>query len=92
MPRNRAIKPLCKSYILQVTVHFFSHSNNWIPFLKASISPAILALILTWIAMNDGGATPKKVPIQNGQISTPTRGDTMLISQLGSRGVILKES
>ena len=40
--------------------------------------------------MNDGGATPTKVPSQNGLRSTPMTGETMLMNQLGRNGVILK--
>ena len=46
----------------------------------------------TWMAMNDGGATPKKVPIQKGGSRTPITGDTMLMNQLGRNGVILKNT
>lgn len=52
-------------------------------FVDASSCREIPALI----ARNDGGATPKKVPKKNGNRSTPTIGEAMLISQLGRNGV-----
>jgi len=42
--------------------------------------------------MNDGGATPKKDPTQNGNRGTPITGETMLINQLGRKGVIRRNS
>ena len=41
------------------------------------------------MATNEGGATPTKVPSQNGLRSTPMTGETMLMNQLGRKGVIL---
>ncbi len=43
------------------------------------------------MATNDGGATPKNVPIQKGFRWTSITGETMLINQLGRKGVILKK-
>jgi hypothetical protein len=45
----------------------------------------------TWMATNEGGATPMKVPIQNGARRTSMTGETMLMNQLGRKGVILQE-
>jgi hypothetical protein len=42
------------------------------------------------IAMNEGGATPKNVPIKKGLSGTSTKGDVMFINQFGSIGVIRK--
>lgn len=42
------------------------------------------------IAINDGGITPKNVPIKNGTSGTFMTGDVMFINQLGKNGVILK--
>ena len=42
------------------------------------------------MATNEGGATPMKVPIQNGANRTSITGDTMLMNQFGKNGVILK--
>lgn len=44
------------------------------------------------IATNDGGATPKKVPIVKGVIGTPITGLARFMNQLGSSGVILRNS
>ena len=41
--------------------------------------------------INEGGATPKNVPIQKGSSGTPITGDTMLINQLGRKGVIRRK-
>ena len=38
--------------------------------------------------MNEGGATPKKDPTQKGKRGTPITGETMLMNQLGKKGVI----
>ena len=46
---------------------------------------------ITWMKMNEGGATPKNVPIQKGSSGTPMTGDTMLINQLGRKGVIRRK-
>ena len=43
------------------------------------------------MATNEGGATPMKVPIQNGANRTSITGDTMLMNQLGRNGVILEQ-
>jgi hypothetical protein len=43
------------------------------------------------MATNEGGATPMKVPIQNGASRTSMTGETMLMNQLGRKGVILQE-
>ena len=40
------------------------------------------------IATNDGGATPRNVPIQKGVNFTPITGETRLINQFGRNGVI----
>ena len=45
----------------------------------------------TWIKMNEGGATPKKVPIQKGSRGTPITGDTILMNQFGRKGVIRRK-
>ena len=42
------------------------------------------------MATNEGGATPTNVPSQKGLRSTPMTGETMLMNQLGRKGVILK--
>jgi len=42
------------------------------------------------MARKDGGATPIKVPIQNGLRWTSRTGETMLMNQFGRNGVILK--
>lgn len=43
------------------------------------------------MATNEGGATPKKVPIKNGFKGTFTMGEVMLMNQLGRKGVILRK-
>jgi hypothetical protein len=43
------------------------------------------------MATNEGGATPMKVPIQNGASRTSMTGETMLMNQLGRKGVILQK-
>jgi hypothetical protein len=43
------------------------------------------------MAINEGGATPTKVPIQKGRKSTPMTGDTMFMNQFGRNGVILEK-
>ena len=40
--------------------------------------------------MKEGGATPKNVPVQNGNKGIPITGDTMLMNQFGKNGVILR--
>ena len=42
------------------------------------------------MATKEGGATPMKVPSQNGLSETLMTGETMLINQFGKNGVILK--
>ena len=42
------------------------------------------------MATKEGGATPTNVPSQEGLRSTPMTGETMLMNQLGRKGVILK--
>ena len=44
------------------------------------------------IATNEGGATPKNVPITKGTIGTPTTGLARFINQFGNNGVILKNN
>lgn len=44
------------------------------------------------IATNEGGATPKNVPSTKGHMGTPTTGLARFMNQLGSSGVILKNS
>ena len=39
----------------------------------------------------DGGATPMKEPNQKGGRGTPITGDTMLMNQLGRKGVIRRK-
>ena len=41
--------------------------------------------------MKEGGATPKKDPTQNGKRGTPITGETMLMNQLGKKGVIRRK-
>ena len=48
------------------------------------------SVVPAWMKMKEGGATPKKVPVQNGNSGTPITGDTMLINQFGRKGVILR--
>jgi len=43
------------------------------------------------MATKEGGATPKKVPIQKGTKLTPITGETMLMNQLGKNGVIRRK-
>lgn len=43
-----------------------------------------------WMAKNDGGATPKNVPIANGYNGTPITGATKFINQFGKNGVMRK--
>jgi len=45
-------------------------------------------VVPAWIKMNEGGATPKKDPTQKGKRGTPITGETMLMNQLGKKGVI----
>ena len=40
---------------------------------------------------NEGGATPKNEPIQKGRRGTPMTGETMLMNQLGRKGVIRRK-
>lgn len=44
-----------------------------------------------WIAKNEGGATPMKVPSAKGTNGTPNRGAVRFINQFGRMGVILKD-
>ena len=37
-------------------------------------------VVPAWMNMKEGGATPKKVPIQKGSSGTPITGETMLIN------------
>ena len=41
--------------------------------------------------MKEGGATPKKDPTQIGKRGTPITGETMLMNQLGKKGVIRRK-
>lgn len=44
------------------------------------------------IATNDGGATPKNVPMRNGIIGTPITGLARFINQFGNSGVIRRNN
>jgi hypothetical protein len=44
------------------------------------------------MATKEGGATPMNVPNQKGFSRTSMTGDTMLMNQLGRKGVILKKA
>jgi len=58
--------------------------------LKASVADAsCCSVVPAWTATKEGGATPKKVPIQKGLRSTSIIGDTTLMNQFGKNGVIL---
>ena len=46
------------------------------------------SVVPAWMARNDGGATPRKVPMKNGFKGTFTIGDEMLMNQLGKKGVM----
>jgi len=66
--------------------------------IRMDVHERILALevsfwrvVPAWIAMKEGGATPKKVPIKNGLRGTSTIGEVMFINQLGSIGVIRRK-
>ena len=48
-------------------------------------------VVPAWMKMKEGGATPKKVPVQKGNKGTPMTGETMLMNQLGRKGVILRK-
>ena len=48
------------------------------------------SVVPAWMATNEGGATPMNVPIQNGFKWTSKTGETMLMNQLGRKGVILR--
>ena len=48
-------------------------------------------VVPAWMKMKLGGATPKNVPVQNGNNGTPMTGDTMLMNQFGRNGVILRK-
>lgn len=48
----------------------------------------VFNVLPAWMAKNDGGATPKNVPIANGYNGTPITGATKLINQFGRNGVI----
>lgn len=48
----------------------------------------VFNVLPAWMAKNDGGATPKNVPIANGYSGTPMTGATKLINQFGRNGVI----
>ena len=78
---------------------WFSYLNIANPTIIAT-DQAVMASVLEvnfWsvvpacIATNDGGATPKKVPIQNGANRTPITGDTKLMNQFGRNGVIRRK-
>ena len=82
------------------------YNNMWFSYLNIAnptiiaTDQAVMASVLEvsfWsvvpacIATNDGGATPKKVPIQNGANRTPITGDTKLMNQFGRNGVIRRK-
>lgn len=63
------------------------------PQLNASLELVILYSVLpAWMAMKEGGATPRNVPSANGYSGTPMTGATRLMNQFGRNGVIRRNS
>lgn len=60
---------------------------------KASLELVIVCSVFpAWIAITEGGATPKNVPRANGARGTPITGATRLINQLGKMGVMRRNN
>lgn len=49
------------------------------------------SVVPAWMATNDGGATPTKVPRKKGAMGTSMTGAVMLMNQLGRNGVMRKK-
>lgn len=60
---------------------------------QETASPAVVSwysVVPALMAIKEGGATPRKVPIKKTFNGTFITGDVILINQLGRNGVILK--
>jgi len=51
----------------------------------------LLSVFPAWMATNEGGATPRKVPTKNLPNGTSMTGEAIFMNQLGRNGVIRKK-
>ena len=49
-------------------------------------------ILLTWMAIKDNGATPKKVATKKRPAGMSMIGETILMNQLGRKGVIRRNN